>query len=113
MDKDEAIQAVKRFSESILESYKPAVVVLFGSYASGKQRPSSDIDVVVIVDKIEGDFLEREAGLYRQRREIDDRIEPILLESGHDPIGFMNTVLSTGEIISKRDDQPKDDDVRR
>ena len=56
----------------------------------------------MIVDKIEGDFLEQEAGLYRKRREIDDRIEPVLLESGNDPSGFVNTVVSTGEIIFKR-----------
>jgi len=76
---------------------------MYGSYARGTQSPSSDIDVAVIVDHVEGDFLDQEAGLYRARREIDDRIEPILLEANDDdPSGFMSTVLSTGEIIYKR-----------
>ena len=102
MDKVEAIESVKRFSASIRDSYKPLLVVLYGSYARGSQSPSSDIDVAVIVDRIEGDFLEREAELYRIRREIDDRIEPILLEAGNDPSGFVSTVMSTGEIIYSR-----------
>ena len=88
MDKDEAIQAVKRFRKT----------------KTLKRR-----DVAVIVDKIGDDFLELEAGLYRKRREIDERIKPILVESGNDPSAFFNTVLSTGEIIFKRDDQPQED----
>ena len=102
MDKVEAIESVRRFSASILDSYKPLLVVLYGSYVRGTQSPSSDIDVAVIVDEIEGDLLEQKAGLYRTRREIDDRIEPILLEAGNDPSGFLSTVMSTGEIIYKR-----------
>ncbi len=102
MDKDEAFKLVTRFSESIRVSYNPIMVVIYGSYARGTQTPSSDIDVAVIVDHVDGDFLEQEAGLYRTRREIDDRIEPILLEAGDDPSGFVSTVISTGEIIYRR-----------
>jgi len=102
MDKDEALRSVTRFSESIRASYDPVMVVLYGSYALGTQTSSSDIDVAVIVDSVEGDFLEQEAGLFRRRREIDDRIEPVLLEAGDDPSGFVNTVVNTGEIIYKR-----------
>jgi predicted nucleotidyltransferase len=78
------------------------MVVLFGSYASGTQTSSSDIDVAVIVEHIKGDFLDQEAGLYKKRREIDDRIEPILLEDGDDPSGFLNTIVTTGEIVYRR-----------
>lgn len=102
MDKIEAIETVKRFSESIRDSYEPRMVVLFGSYASGTQTSSSDIDVAVIVEHIKGDFLDQEAGLYKKRREIDDRIEPILLEDGDDPSGFLNTIVTTGEIVYRR-----------
>jgi uncharacterized protein len=103
MDKIEAIEAVKRFSASIRDSYKPILVVMYGSYARGTQSAASDIDVAVIVDHVEGDFLDQEAGLYRARLHIDDRIEPILLEANEDdPSGFVNTVMNTGEIIYRR-----------
>jgi uncharacterized protein len=102
MDKIEAIDAVKRFSAAIRSTYEPLMVILYGSYASGKQTLSSDIDVAVVVDRIEGDFLDQEAGLYRTRREIDDRIAPILVEAGNDPSGFAHTIMSTGEVIYER-----------
>ena len=49
-----------------------------------------------------GDFLDQEAALFRVRREIDDRIEPILLEADNDPSGFVSTVKRTGEILYQR-----------
>ena len=102
MDKVEAIKTTKRFIESIRESYKPLMVVLYGSYAHGTQSAFSDIDVAVIVDRVDGDFLMQEAGLYRKRREIDDRIAPILLEVDNDRSGFLSSVINTGEIIYQR-----------
>lgn len=102
MDKEQALKLVEQFSQAIRSTYEPEMVVLYGSYAQGTSRGSSDIDVAVIVDRIEGDFLEAEAGLYRIRRQIDDRIEPILLETSQDQSGFLDTVLRTGEIVYER-----------
>ena len=34
--------------------FKPARVILFGSYARGEQKPSSDIDVAVVADDFVG-----------------------------------------------------------
>jgi predicted nucleotidyltransferase len=64
-------------------------VVLYGSQVSGKADEKSDIDIAVIVDIIEEDFLEANAKLYKIRRSIDDRIEPILIEEGNDQSGFL------------------------
>lgn len=102
MDKSTAVAAVISFSDAICAAYQPVKVVLYGSYARGDQQASSDIDVAVIVDEITGDFLDAEAGLYRIRRRIDDRIEPVLLELGEDRSGFLDTVLRTGEVVYER-----------
>lgn len=51
---------------------------------------------------MDGDLLEAEAQLYRLRREIDDRIQPVLLENGKDRSGFLENILQTGEIVYKR-----------
>jgi hypothetical protein len=40
-----------------------------------------------------------EARLFRLRREIDARIEPVLLEESNDKSGFLEEILKTGEII--------------
>ena len=89
MDKSDALDLVKRFSASVRTVLDPVRIVLYGSYAGGTQTASSDIDVAVIVDQVDGDFLDCEVELYRLRREIDDRIEPVLIEAGDDRSGFL------------------------
>ena len=103
MDTSEALTTVSLFSDAIRAAYRPVKVVLYGSYARGDQQPSSDIDVAVIVEEVDGDFLDAEAGLYRIRRRIDDRIEPVLLEAGKDRTGFLGAVLRTGVVVYDRD----------
>ena len=57
-------------------------VYLFGSYALGKAKPYSDIDVAVVVDKIKSnrDYMERKMKLWELTPEVDVRIEPALIE---------------------------------
>ncbi len=102
MDKQETIDTVKKFSESVRKNFDPEMIILYGSYAKGTQTESSDIDVAVIVDRVEGDFLDQETLLYRMRRDIDDRIEPILIENTSDRSGFLQSIMSTGKIVYKR-----------
>ena len=64
-------------------------IVLYGSYAKGTAGSDSDIDIAVIVDKVEGDYLDQQAKLYRLRRSVDLRIEPVLIEYGQDKSGFL------------------------
>ena len=102
MDKNKALESVIRFSESVRETFDPVMVVLYGSCARGTQAESIDIDVAIIVDHVEGDFLDEEARLYRLRRDIDDRIEPVLLETDVDSSGFLESIIRTGEIVYQR-----------
>lgn len=57
-------------------------VYLFGSYAKGRARKESDIDVAIIVNKIGSSrrYFERKMKLRAIAPKIDPRIEPILLE---------------------------------
>jgi hypothetical protein len=40
------------------------------------------------------------ARLFRLRREIDVRIEPLLLERKHDPANFLGEIVRTGKVIA-------------
>ena len=102
MDKREVLEKLKKFSDIVVEKYNPLKIVLFGSYAKGTNKEESDIDVAVIVEKIDGSFLEKEAGLYKIRRNIDENIEPVLFEAGSDKSGFLDSILSYGEVICQR-----------
>ncbi len=48
---------------------------LFGSYAKGSQHPDSDIDIAIVLGKMD-DFFAVQMQLMRLRRDIDLRIEP-------------------------------------
>jgi len=99
MDKEEVIEKVKQFAELIKTHFPVKMVALYGSYAKGTAAKDSDIDVAVIVDEIDGDFLELETKLFKLRRQIDVRIEPILLEDGEDKSGFLEEILKEGKIV--------------
>ena len=43
------INRIKEFSDAIAREFRPERIVLFGSYAYGKPRTDSDIDVLVIM----------------------------------------------------------------
>ena len=68
-------------------------------HQKGSATSESDIDIAVIVDEIQGDYLSNTFLLYKLRRNVDDRIEPVLLESGSDPSGFLEEVRRTGQVI--------------
>lgn len=99
MDRREAIKRVKEFAALISGHFAVKMVILYGSYAKGTAVKHSDIDVAVVVSKIDGDFLEQQARLYKIRRKVDIRIEPILLEDGEDRSGFLEGVLKEGRVV--------------
>jgi predicted nucleotidyltransferase len=99
MDKASAIKRVKQYAEIVRQNFDVKKIILFGSYARDAAQKDSDIDVAVVLERVDDDFLLLEAKLFRLRREIDVRIEPVLLEESNDKSGFLEEVLKTGEII--------------
>ncbi len=98
-DKAAVRECVSRLAELAKDNFPVKKVILFGSYAKGYAREDSDIDVAVLIDKIDGDFLSAETRLFQLRRNIDTRIEPVLIEDTDDFSGFLEEILKTGEII--------------
>jgi predicted nucleotidyltransferase len=96
MDKREAIIKVREYS-LLLKNYFPlAKVYLFGSYAKDSYRADSDIDVAIVVNHLEGDYFSIQPLLWKLRRQIDDRIEPILIEKEHDKGDFLSEIQKYG-----------------
>ncbi len=99
MDTRQAIDIVKRYAEVVRLHCPVRKVVLYGSYARGTAHEYSDIDVAVLVPRIEGDLLDLETTLFRLGRGVDFRIEPVLREEGHDPSGLTAEILRTGRVV--------------
>jgi predicted nucleotidyltransferase len=99
MDKNEVISIVSKYKVLVSKHFDIENMILFGSYAKGNQKEDSDIDVAIVVNSITQDFFSYAPLLWKLRREIDDRIEPILIEKSKDESGFLNEILKTGFII--------------
>ncbi|MFC2087061.1 nucleotidyltransferase domain-containing protein [Bacteroidota bacterium] len=96
MDKKEAIEKVRQYKSLLKEHFQPEKVYLFGSYAKENYHEDSDIDVAVVVNSLEGDFFSTNPLLWKLRRQIDDRIEPILLDSKNNKSGFLEEIQKNG-----------------
>jgi len=99
MDKTEVIEKLKKYKELLPKELSFDEMILFGSYSQGNAKNDSDIDVAIISDEIKGDYFETRPLLWKIRREIDDRIEPVMLERKHDESGFLAEVIKTGIVI--------------
>lgn len=100
MDKTEIINKIKEYKKLLTSYYDIHKVILFGSYVTGTPKEYSDIDVAVIVNHVNEDFFTYAPRLWKLRREIDTRIEPILFIKDQDDSGFLQEILRTGiEII--------------
>ena len=99
MDKTEVIIKLKRYKKLLSQEMSFDKMILFGSYAKGNQREDSDVDVAIVVDEMQGDYFLTRPLLWRVRREVDDRIEPIILEKSNDESGFLDEVMKNGILI--------------
>ena len=107
MSKSEVKKLVKKFAD-VLRKNRIAFkqIYLFGSYAMGKSREHSDIDVAVVVGRTPRDlkFLDKEMDLWKLAPKADSRIEPILLEerdlNKKDPSIMGYEVLKHGILVA-------------
>lgn len=99
MDNCEILTILSNYKVLVSKHFDVDKVVLYGSYAKGNQHTDSDIDVAVIVNSISDDYFTYAPLLWKLRRGIDDRIEPILIEKDNDASGFLSEILRTGIVI--------------
>ena len=97
LPKDFALELVRRYKAVIAPYFDPAMkVMMFGSYAKDCPNEWSDIDVAVIVPKVNvDDWWDTAISLGRATHGISSYLEPILLENDEDsPI--YREVMRTG-----------------
>jgi len=100
MDKNEVIDKLKKYKLLVSEHFDIDKVILYGSYASGNPRIDSDIDVAIVVNSIDEAYFSYAPLLWKLRRQIDDRIEPVLVEKDKDHSGFLQEIMRTGFVIT-------------
>lgn len=95
------INSVNQYTELVKKTMPVSMVILYGSYARGTENDWSDIDIAIVTENLEGNIIDAEYKLFKLRRDIDPRIEPVLFNGTKDQSGFLDSILSYGKIIYK------------
>jgi len=96
MDKTTALEHAKRYAGLICKEVSPCRVFLFGSLANGNFNENSDIDIAVVKDFLDDSYWELTKKLNHLTRNIDNRIESVLLQPRDNQSGFLSIVLKSG-----------------
>ena len=99
LDKAKAREIAFTYLNKVRQKYNPKQVIIFGSYINGTPHKDSDIDIAVVFDKVEGDWLETWGKLIGLREGISFDIETHMLDETCNQSGFLDYIRKTGEII--------------
>lgn len=101
MDQAEVIKKLSCYKSELLKHLNLKKMYLFGSYSQNNQTQYSDIDVALVVDKIQGDYLNYLTLIWKLGGDLDPRIEPVVFEENQpDYSGFFETIRRTGIEIN-------------
>ncbi len=98
MDRESALIKVRNYKEAILPLLSDAKVYLYGSYSRNEARKDSDIDVAIVVPKLQSDWLDTNSALWLATLSVDTSIEPVLIEE-RNPSPLYETVLRNGIMV--------------
>ena len=99
MDRATAMKNATAYAAEVRIVFDPFSIVLYGSYVNGTQTEESDIDIAVVFDGYNGNWLKDSATLWGLTRKVCLLIEPILLDRTKDPSGFVEGIFKSGEIL--------------
>ena len=98
MDKEQALNLVRQYKQTISGLFDTSKVYLFGSYSKGNANKDSDIDVAVVIPELKGDWFTIVPELWSATRSVRTLIEPVLLEECH-PSPLYDDVMRTGIAV--------------
>ena len=99
LDKKEIREIAIKYTDKVRQVYSPKQIIVFGSYVNGNPHADSDIDIAIVFDSVEGDWLETWGRLIGLREGISYDIETHMLDESCNRSGFLDHIRKTGEII--------------
>lgn len=98
MDKEQAIELAQRYKTAVAERLPLKALYLYGSFSKGTYTADSDIDIAVVVERLDDDYFVDTPLLWKLRRKISNLIEPVLLtEDRNNPL--YSDIIKTGILI--------------
>ena len=90
----------RKFADSVRrENFAFREIYLFGSYAKNCPQKDSDIDIAIVTENSDTIFFD-ELKLTKLRRNIDNRIEPHIIDKSMLDTPFAREVFATGIKIA-------------
>ena len=102
LDQATAIKHARQYAVLVSQQVNPLKIILFGSYANGNWNKNSDIDIAVIIDRIDDNYLVISKQLNKLTNNIDNRIEPVLMQMGSDQSGFLSSIMQNGMVLFEK-----------
>jgi len=102
-DKEEVRQIARQYADMVRQEYDPLRVILFGSYVNGTPHEYSDIDIAVVFKGFVGSKYKTWAKLVGISWHVATDIETHMMDDNYDPLGFLEHVYKTGEVIYERE----------
>ena len=96
MDRRKALIDSRKYAEKVKKRFPECRVIMYGSYVYGNPTQDSDIDIAIIFNGFNGDWLKTSSELWRDTEEINTKIDPILLDSKEDASGFCEHIINVG-----------------
>jgi predicted nucleotidyltransferase len=98
MKRHTGLSLARRFRDLLIEEGIPVQhTLVFGSVARDEATADSDLDVAVVCAPFLPDRMEETMALWRARRQIDLRIEPVCLH----PDDFENTLFGLAQEVRR------------
>lgn len=99
---------IKTLISHIVANFNPEMIILFGSYAYGKHRPESDIDLLVVMDTPEGEVetsvaIKKSLPPHALDIDILARSSAIIKKRQTQGDWFIREVVAKGKILYERD----------
>ena len=100
LSREEVLQLVRLYKQTIAPRFADGLkVMLYGSYAKGNANQWSDIDVAVIVPKVDdNEWLQQSVSLVSDGRKVTSLIEPVLMQDHEDSLLY-DDVMRTGIAV--------------
>lgn len=88
----------RRYKAAVAERLPIKALYLYGSYSKGTYHSDSDIDIAVVVERLNDDYFADTPLLWKLRRKISTLIEPVLLTDDRSNPLYCD-ILKTGILI--------------
>ena len=88
----------QRYKAIVAERLPLKALYLYGSYSKGNHTEDSDIDIAVVVERMNDNYFDDTPLLWKLKRKVSNLIEPVLLTEDFDNSLYAD-VLKSGILI--------------